>query len=65
MEFLGHKIDSSGVHPTDDKIESITKALSPQNLTQLKTYLGLYNLYMNSVRAITSLFGHRNMKSVL
>lgn len=33
VEFLGHKIHSQGADPTKDKLESIEKAPSPQNLT--------------------------------
>ncbi|XP_024890191.1 uncharacterized protein LOC112466360 [Temnothorax curvispinosus] len=40
-----HRIDSKGVHPLDDKVKSIHKAPSPQNITQLKSYLGLLNYY--------------------
>ena len=45
VEFLGHKIRSEGLHPTDDKIRAIREAPTPQNLTQLKSFLGLLTYY--------------------
>ena len=45
MEYLGHKTDATGLQPTADKMETITKAPRPQNTTELKSYLGLLNYY--------------------
>ena len=39
--FLGHKIDSAGLHPLPDKIEAIEAAPTPSSVTELKAYLGL------------------------
>ena len=39
----GHFIDAQGLHPTSDKVETIQKASTPKNLTQLRAYLGLLN----------------------
>ena len=30
VEYLGHRIDAEGIHPTDDKIEAITAAPIPR-----------------------------------
>ena len=43
--FLGHKIDSAGLHPLPDKIEAIESAPTPSNVTELKAYLGLLTYY--------------------
>ncbi|KAF5274678.1 hypothetical protein FQR65_LT16909 [Abscondita terminalis] len=40
VEFLGHLIDSEGIHPTEEKIIAIKSVSSPKNLTELKSYLG-------------------------
>lgn len=45
MEFLGHIIDANGIYPTKEKTECIRNAVTPTNLTQLKSYLGLLNYY--------------------
>ena len=43
--YLGHRIDSQGLHRTTDKVDAIRKAPTPQNCTELKAYLGLLNYY--------------------
>ncbi|KAJ8867414.1 hypothetical protein PR048_031215 [Dryococelus australis] len=40
VRYLGHKIDRFGIHPTNHKIEAIAKAAAPENVTQLKSFLG-------------------------
>lgn len=39
--FLGHLIDVSGIHPTDEKTRGIKVAAVPKNLTELNSLLGL------------------------
>ena len=34
-----------GIHETQDKIETVTRAPSPQNVSQLHSFLGLINYY--------------------
>ena len=43
--YLGHKIDSEGLHPLPAKIEAISNASTPKNVTELKAFLGLLNYY--------------------
>ena len=43
--YLGHRIDVKGLHPTNDKIDAISRALTPKNCTDLKGYLGFLNYY--------------------
>lgn len=45
VEYLGHVIDSSGIHPHPNKVEAVVKAPAPSNLSQLQSYLGLLNFY--------------------
>ena len=45
VSYLGHIIDSQGLHPTQDKVDTIQKAPSRKNLTQFKAYLGLLTYY--------------------
>ncbi|XP_043916305.1 uncharacterized protein K02A2.6-like [Protopterus annectens] len=44
-EFLGYKVDASGLHPLPNKVEAIQQAPAPTNVTELKAYLGLLNYY--------------------
>ena len=44
VEYLGHKIDASGLHPTTAKVKTVVNAPIPKNLSELKSYLGLLKL---------------------
>ena len=43
--YLGHRIDAKGIHPTEDKVQAIKDAPIPENVSQLRAFLGLMNYY--------------------
>ncbi|XP_030286082.1 uncharacterized protein K02A2.6-like [Sparus aurata] len=45
VEYLGHIVDSEGLHPTEEKVKAIVNAPSPTNITELRSFLGLLNYY--------------------
>ena len=45
IEFLGHKIDSQGIHKTNEKISAIVNAHVPKNVHEVKSFLGLVTFY--------------------
>ncbi|CAG2256061.1 unnamed protein product [Mytilus edulis] len=45
VTFCGHVIDKHGLHKTPDKNEAIRNAPAPENVSQLKSILGLINYY--------------------
>jgi len=45
VEYLGHQISQSGFHPTKEKVRTIVEAPAPQNVSQLKSFLGMLNYY--------------------
>ena len=45
VEYLGHKVNEAGIHPTADKIKAIQEASQPHNVTELKSFLGLLSYY--------------------
>ncbi|KAJ8351825.1 hypothetical protein SKAU_G00233010 [Synaphobranchus kaupii] len=45
VEYLGHKIDANGLHPTTGKVQAIADAPAPQDTTELKSFLGMINYY--------------------
>ena len=45
VSYLGHRIDAEGLHPLPDKVQAIVDALDPQNVQELKSYLGLLSYY--------------------
>ena len=45
IEYLGYVIDAQGRHPTTEKVKAIRDAPAPENVTQLRSFLGLLNYY--------------------
>ena len=45
VTYLGFCINQEGVSPVDEKIKPILEAPVPQNVTQLKSFLGMLNYY--------------------
>ena len=45
VEYLGYKIDATGLHTTQKKIEAIQQAPNPENIQQLRSFLGLVHYY--------------------
>ena len=43
--YLGHRIDAQRLYPTGDKLQALRQALTPTNVTDLKSSLGLLNYY--------------------
>ena len=39
--YLGHNVDSEGLHPLPDKVYAVVEAPCPSILKQLKAYLAL------------------------
>ena len=45
IEYCGHKIDKEGLHKAQDKMDAVLKAPRPENVSQLRSFLGLVNYY--------------------
>ena len=45
VEYLGHRVNAQGLHPLESKKDAISQAPEPENLQQLRSYLGLLNYY--------------------
>ncbi|XP_054284286.1 uncharacterized protein K02A2.6-like [Macrosteles quadrilineatus] len=43
--FLGHLLDGTGIHPSPELSRAIVEAPRPNDVTQLRSYLGLLNYY--------------------
>ena len=41
VDYLGHKIDKTGLHPLPNKVQAIQDAATPLSVHELKSYLGL------------------------
>ena len=45
VEYLGHKISADGLHPTTEKIPANQTAPPPQDVSQMRSFLGLVNYH--------------------
>jgi len=45
VEYLGYQISKKGLYSTKEKVGAIVEAPAPQNVTQLKSFLGMLNYY--------------------
>lgn len=54
VEYLGHVLEHNRVHPNPQKIEAIIKAPSPENVTQLQSFLGLLNYYRRFIPSLST-----------
>ena len=55
VTYLGHLIDSEGIHATPDKIKAIVEAPIPTNVQQLRSFLGLLNYYRKFLPNLASI----------
>ena len=45
VEYLGHQVNSKGLHTTDSKLKAIVDTPPPRNAYELQAFLGLLNYY--------------------
>ena len=45
VEYLGHRISAEGIQPTQEKVRAIAEASAPNNVSQLRSFLGVVNYY--------------------
>ena len=64
VEYLGHRISASGLQPTDEKVKALKEAPVPQNVSQLKSFLGLLNYYGKFIPSLSTLLAplHRLLR---
>ena len=54
VEFLGHLIDAEGLHALPSKVTAISQAPEPQNVQQLRSFLGLIDYYSKFVQNLST-----------
>ena len=45
VEYLGYIVDKDGLHATPSKVEAIVNAPAPEEVQELRSFLGLVNYY--------------------
>lgn len=58
--YLGHTINSTGIHPVKDKCKAISEAPVPQDASSLKAWLGLLNYYHHLIPNASTLLAPLN-----
>ena len=43
LDYMGHRISSLGISPSEEKCDAVSQLSSPTNVTELKRCLGLFN----------------------
>lgn len=54
VEYLGYVIDSTGLHKAPSKVKAIVEAPSPENVSQLRSFLGLLTYYTRFVQNLAN-----------
>ncbi len=55
IEFLGHVVDGEGIHTLDSKINAVKHFPTPQNVENVRSFLGLAGYYRAFVRNFASI----------
>ena len=45
IEYLDHHIDTTGIHTATSKVEAISRAPAPKNVSELQSFVGMVNYY--------------------
>ena len=56
--FLGHTVDSQGVHPAGATLDAIRDARPPTNLTEPRSFIGMVNNYARFIRGLSGKLTH-------
>ena len=65
VEYLGHIINKHGIHATQAKIEAIENVPVPQNVTELRVFLGLLNYYNKFLRNLSTIILSTNYSEII
>lgn len=54
VEFLGHKVDSEGIHKSDNYIKAVRDAPKPKSHEELQLFLGKATYYNTFIPYLSS-----------
>ena len=61
LEYLGHRVDATGLLTTQSKVEAIKKAPQPTNVPELRSFLGLVHYYGKFMPNLATLLNPLNL----
>ena len=47
VEYLGHRVDSEGLHTLDNKVTAVLKAPSPKDVQELRSFLSSVEMHLH------------------
>ncbi|XP_046856097.1 uncharacterized protein K02A2.6-like [Xenia sp. Carnegie-2017] len=60
VEYFAFVVDRQGIHPSPRKVQAIREVPTPENPTELKSFLGLVNYYRKFIPNMAKLFNPLN-----
>ena len=60
VDYLGYHVDARGLHTMPSKLDAITHAPEPQNVTQLRSFFSLLNYYRKFIPNLATLIHQLN-----
>lgn len=57
VQFLGYEIDSEGLHVSKEKMVAVENLKRPENVTELRSFLGFLNYYSRFIRDYAKIVG--------
>ena len=60
IDYLGHRIDAEGVHPTKSKVEALLDAPAPTYVAELQAFLGFVQYYGRFYRNLSTILSPMN-----
>ena len=54
VTYLGHRVRKEGIQAMEDKVDAISNAPPPKNVSELKSYLGMINYYQKFLPNLSS-----------
>ncbi|GBG58605.1 hypothetical protein CBR_g6 [Chara braunii] len=58
LEYLGHFVTPEGISPLSDKIQAIQEWSEPQNITDVRSFLGLTGYYQRFIKGYSKITTH-------